>query len=67
MNTVTTLTGNDLVSVCGGTAGDDSLARDLGQYVGGFYGALVEHPILTNLPIFGGLFANLYAFRAMTQ
>jgi hypothetical protein len=58
-NNMTSLSRSELVSACGGTASEaDSFARDLGQYIGGFYGAYVEHPVLSNLPYFGALFAN---------
>ncbi len=69
MNNSYALAERDLVSVQGGTGsnGDDNIARDIGQYVGGFYGALFGHPILSNLPYFGSMFANLCAFRAATE
>jgi hypothetical protein len=69
MNKLSALAESDLRSIHGGTGatGDDSLARDIGQYVGGFYGALFGHPILSNLPYVGSLYANLCAFRAATE
>lgn len=69
MNTLHALAESELGSVHGGTgsSGDDSLARDIGQYVGGFYGSFVAHPFLSNLPLVGSFFSNWYGFRAMTQ
>jgi hypothetical protein len=70
MNTLIALEDGDMASIKGGTstAGQsDNLARDIGQFVGGFYGSIVAHPILTNLPFVGPLFSNGYGFLAATN
>lgn len=67
MNKLYALTESDLGSVFGGGSGDDSLARDLGQYVGGVARAYVEHPFLCMLPFYGQVFSVSYGIRAMRQ
>ena len=67
MNTLIALEARDLARIQGGTStagGSDSLARDIGQFVGGFYGSFVVHPILTNLPFVAPLFSNGYGLLA---
>ena len=64
MNSMILLENSDLIAIEGGA---DSLARDLGQYVGGFYGALIQHPILTHLPYVGSFISNGYALYAAMQ
>ena len=53
MKKLTQLTESELVSARGGGPEDDSLARDLGQYLGGFFGAYAHHQVLSGLPFFG--------------
>jgi hypothetical protein len=67
MNRLITLGESDLNSIHGGTVEGDSLARDVGQYIGGFYGSFVAHPILTNLPLVGAFVSNWCGFWAATQ
>lgn len=70
MNTLIVLEERDLALIQGGTATageNDNLARDIGQFVGGFYGSLLAHPILTNLPFVGPFFSNGYGFLAATN
>lgn len=67
MNNLNTLTENHLASVLGGGAGDDSLARDLGQYVGGVARAFAEHPFLSFLPVYGQYLSVSYGLRAMSE
>lgn len=65
MNKMIHLTGSELASALGGTAGEnDNLARDIGQYLGGYVGAYVHHPFLCSLPIFGGFYANWSGFKS---
>jgi len=70
MNTLIALEERDLALIQGGTlpAGEsDTFARDFGQFLGGFYGSFVAHPILTNLPFVGPFFSNGYGFLAATN
>jgi hypothetical protein len=67
MKQMSSLTEAEEVLVSGGGVGDDSLARDFGQYVGGFYSYLFQHPFLSNLPIFGQFLPNVAGIGAATR
>lgn len=67
MNNLHALSENHLASVLGGGAGDDSLARDLGQYMGGVARAFAEHPFLSVLPVYGQFLSISYGIRAMSE
>jgi hypothetical protein len=67
MNKPNAMTDNDLIAVLGGGSGDDSLARDLGQYIGGVARGYAEHPFLSLVPVFGATLVTWYGVRAMMQ
>ena len=53
MKKLTQLNDSELISARGGGPEDDSFARDLGQYTGGFFGAYAHNQFLSSLPLFG--------------